>query len=305
MSVDSSESQMYQILRLIEEIREVDLRLTKQSAGMFSGLSLPMPVLDPPELGFLRTISWLYVLYFEVGRVNVEFLTEKLTAFGHDTDSELAGHRSIIQNLRTYLQHNLSPTEPQNRKIRDDCEKWLEEKCGSRVPKEDGQWKTCLTGLLADASTFLKRLVQCIRTIEKHDAREQIVNEWETRRNRYHPPHEFDELISRVASDMGRDSLDSVALRKRFYASWVKELELLKGDFDFKVEARKLIEHVLLVETTPVLPLTGTDIMREFSIPPGPEVGRLLQEARTLNDSEPKSKSELIQILRVNFDNSP
>jgi hypothetical protein len=290
---------MYQILRLVEEIREVDLRLTKQSAGMFSGISLPMPVLDPAELGFLRTVSWLYVLYFEVGRVNVEFLTEKLAAFGHDADSELAGHRRIIQKLRTYLQHNLSPNEPQNKRIRDDCEHWLQEECGTPVPKEDDQWRTCLTGLLTDALSFLKQLVQCIRIIEKHDAREQIVAEWETRRNRYHAPHEFDELISQVASDMGRDNLDSVALRNRFYARWVRELDLLKGDYEFVVEARKLIEHVLLVETTPVLPLTGTDIMREFNIPPGPEVGRLLQEARVLNDSEPKSQSELIRLLRV------
>ncbi len=304
MRADSSESLMYQILGLIEEIREVDVRLTKPSTGMFSGIALPMPVLNPPELGFLRTVSWLYVLYFEVGKVNVEFLTEKLTAFGDDPGGEVSTHRSTIQRMRTYLQHNLTPNEPQNKRIRDDCEKWLAVKCGTPVPKEDGQWRTCLVGLLGDALAFLRCLVQCIRTIEQHEAKEQIIREWETRRNRYHAPHEFDELVSAVASDMGRETLDSVALRKRFYVRWTKELELMKGDYDFQIEARKLIEHVLLVETTPVLPLTGIDLMREFNIPPGPEIGRLLQEARALNDTESRSKAELIGLLRATFSDS-
>ncbi len=295
------ESLMYEILRLVEEIHQVGLRLSNEEAGVFGALSLHIPVLTPAELGFVRTVSWLYVLYFEVGKVNVEFLSEKLSVFGHDADGTTVVHRGTVQQLRTYSQHNLDPSERQNRQIQEYCERWFESKCGTPIPKEDGQWHICLTELLEEALRFLKALGQCIRSIERDDSRGQILHDWEFRRKRYHAPHEFDELISKVATDMGRDKLDPVTLRKRFYNKWVKELELLQGDYDFEVEARKMIEHVLLVETIPVLPITGKDIMHEFGIPPGPKIGDLLKLARSLNESDPTSRETLIERLRENL----
>jgi hypothetical protein len=99
---------------------------------------------------------------------------------------------------------------------------------------------------------------------------------------------------------MGRDNLDAVRLRKQFYEKWKRELELQQGNYDFEVEARKLIEHVLLHETTAVLPLTGKDIMLEFNIPPGRQVGQLLEQARNLYIADPYlSRNDLLEKLRV------
>ena len=112
-------------------------------------------------------------------------------------------------------------------------------------------------------------------------------------------PHEFDSLISIIAADMGHDGLDPVRLRLRFYDGWSRQLDLLSGDFEFEVEARKLIEHTLLSETTAVLPLTGKDVMEEFGIAPGPEVGRMLQRASAIYMSTPCSRKDLIEKLRT------
>ena len=84
----------------------------------------------------------------------------------------------------------------------------------------------------------------------------------------------------------------------RFYTEWVKELELLQGNYDFEVEARKLIEHVLLQKMIPVLPITGQDIINEFNVVPGPIVGQLLEKARNIYNNEPCSRDELLEKLR-------
>jgi hypothetical protein len=172
------ESLMYQILRLKEEIDDVASKLNEIN-GVFGAISLGIPKFTPSELGFLRTVSWLWVLYYEAGKVNVNFLTERFSAYNLDSDEKLAKHLRIVQQLRTLLQHDLNPQESRNLVI--------------------------FSGLRT-----------CIRSIEQDDSQKQILNEWGFIRKRYHPPHEFDNLISKVAADMGRENLDAVRLRKRF-----------------------------------------------------------------------------------------
>lgn len=307
MSTSNAAELMYEIICLREEIDRVTSKFNGVDGvekGVFGELSLLAPRLVPAELGFLRTVSWLYVLYNEAGRVNVDYLSERLPAYGLDPDGKLSTHRSIVLQLRTFLQHNLNPAKPQNRRIQEACEEWFREQCGTLVPGADEQWKGCLTGLLSEALNFFKALQECIRCIEQDESREQILQDWDFRRKRYHPSHKFDELISIVSADMGREALDVVRLRKRFYDKWIQELQLLQGNYDFEFEARKLIEDVLLHETTAVLPITGRDIMEAFNIAPGPQVGQLLKRARVLYDADPCSRDDLLEKLRQEIEAS-
>ncbi len=302
MITQDPESLMYQILDLKEEIDIVASRLGDFN-GVFGTLSLRM-LFTPAELGFLRTVSWLYVMYYEVGKVNVGFLTERFSAYNLNSDEKLSQHLRTVQQLRTFLQHNLDPNEKQNLIIQEACEQWIKDRCGTPIPGDEQQWKICLNYLLDEAIQFFLAIRTCIRSIERDDSHEQIVKEWIFLRNRYHPPYEFDNLISKVAADMGRENLDVVRLRKRFYEEWTKELELLQGNYDFEVEARKLIEHVLLYNMTAVLPITGHDIIKEFNISPGPEVGLFLDRARGLYNAEPCSRDELIKKLKLCISNN-
>jgi len=101
-----------------------------------------------------------------------------------------------------------------------------------------------------------------------------------------------------VAAEIGRDKIDAVALRTRYFDQWNKELTLLQGDYVFEVEARKLIEHILLFELTRVMPITGSDIIREFNVPPGPAVGEFLRNARAIYDAKQCSREDLLRKLR-------
>lgn len=298
MSASAPASLMYEIFRLREEIDRMSARLN-QGTAIFDNLSIPIPKFTPPELGLLRTVSWFYVLYYEAGKVNIDFLNERLSTYNLDIDEKVSHHLHIVQQLRTFFQHNLNLSKPHDRKIQEDCERWFQNQCKTYEPREDGHWQNCLIGFLDEAHSFFVALQKCIHYIEQDESREQILHDWEFRRKRYHPPHEFDELISIVAADMGRDALDAVRLRRRFYDKWIRELELLQGDYYFEIEARKLIEHVLLYETTAVLPITGDNIMQEFNIPPGRQVGQMLELARNLYNADPYlSRNDLLEKLR-------
>ena len=94
---------------------------------------------------------------------------------------------------------------------------------------------------------------------------------------------------------MGRDHIEPPRLRRRYHEKWVEELSLLKPDYDFETEARRLIEHALLFGLTPVLPIDGRDIMEEFQIQPGPQVGQILVQARAIYESALFSRSSLTE----------
>jgi len=75
----------------------------------------------------------------------------------------------------------------------------------------------------------------------------------------------------------------------------------MKDDCDFSIEARKLIEQTLLNEERIPLPITGRDIMDEFSIPPGPQVKELLDLAQKLFLEEPRDRVGLLSALRKTY----
>jgi hypothetical protein len=117
-------------------------------------------------------------------------------------------------------------------------------------------------------------------------------------RNRYHPPHQFELLVSTIASDMGHEYIDSERLVRRNYDKWAQSLRAFSSEYVFEIEARKLIENAILADLSNLMPITGEDVIREFNLEPGKLVGRLLGEARELYQRTPCTRTELIDRLR-------
>lgn len=287
---------MYQILSERESLNHIASRLNGRTPGVFTEISLGLPRIEPAELGFIRVVSWLYVLYYEAGKIGTKFLVERIETLSPE-HTAIKDHYYLIGKLRTYLQHNLDPSKSHDYQIQRMCEAWFLEECGSQIPSSEAHWGKCLSALLTAALQFLKALVATVRIIETDESKDAIVDEWVYALDRYHAPHEFDAIIGIVCREMGREYIEPAELRRRFYDRWTKEMQVMKTKYDFAMEARKLIEHTLLTETIPVLPITGSDVIRHFGIQPGPRVGALLQIARRLYDQEPCSAQELL--LRV------
>jgi hypothetical protein len=288
---------MYQVISQIEEMNHVAARLDVVSLAVFEPVSLRVPRFTPAELGFLRTVSYLFVLYNEVGKVGVRFLQDKLDVYTSGQLSHCMKHFLLVKSLRTYLQHNLNPRHDHDKGVQEISEDWLREKCGTPLPGTEEQWLTCLLALLSEALHFVEALAASVRGIEGDESREAICREWVSRVNKSHSPAQFDILITEVAIDMGRENIDAVRIRARFYDQWEQELSLLQPNYEFRTEARRLIERALLSVLTPVLPITGRDIMEAFGISPGPQVGQLLGQAQKIHAARPCSREQLIAQL--------
>lgn len=289
------------LLNVLQSFDQLD-RLVKaifpDIGQLFGKTSIELPRLTPPELGFIKVVSWLYVHIFELGKVGTEFLAKKsflLNAEQIEYDLEFT---TRLNNFRTYLQHNLDTDVSRNATIIQTCQTWLLKHCGTPIPETDERWALCLEKILEEAHMYLDILLKIIRTIECHCEKMQFSEEWIILLKQYHPPYKFDELIPLVAKDMGRDYIDPIKLRKKAYTRWKEDLSILKWPYCFETVARKMIESELLNENTPHLPLTGKDLIDILGIPPGIKVGEALKKAKDIYLRCPCTKEKLLEILK-------
>lgn len=298
MSTQNPEQLMYRIVGKAEETNTRVIALLADGAGLFEVVSQRMPKFVPAELGFLRSVSWLYVLYWEAGKVSLPYVVKRFDAYTLDTDGRIRDHAFNVQRLRTYTQHNLNVEESHDKKTISDCHDWFSSVCGTAVPDSEEEWNTCLTALLQQSLEFLEALLAALRLIEKDESREAICDDWRFRRSRYHPPHEFEALVPAIAVDMGHEYVDPERLVRRYYEKWTQSLRAFSSEYVFETEARKLIENAILVELSTLMPITGQDIIREFGVEPGKLVGQLLREAREIYQRTPCTRIELLDRLR-------
>ena len=139
MSKPSPEVLMSELISLKEEINQLAQSLINNQEAVFDELSLSMPRFTPAELGLLQTVSWLYVLYNEVGKANVKFLLDKFSAYNIDPEKKNTTHFRMVHHLRTFFQHHLNLNETRDANIQTDCQRWFQQQCQTTLPMEEKQ----------------------------------------------------------------------------------------------------------------------------------------------------------------------
>ena len=290
-------SLMYEIGASKEELESRCASLLGVRHTAFQELVLRSPRFSPPELAFYQVVTWLYGLYYEAGRVSLQFLLHLLPTYGLEYESNHRRHYQEVQRLRTFLQHNLNLDSRHDLETQRNCEDWFSESCGSVMPGNGCEWNRCVARILIESGEFLVAVVNCVRAVEKDESSSSIVAQWSSRLSRFHPIHEFEALVAIVINDMGQSSLDAHRITVRHYDKWSQDLQLRSDDYVFEFEARRLIEQTLLNEDELPLIITGQDVIRELGISPGLEVGRLLAKARALYFASPSNKEQLLERL--------
>ena len=264
----------------------------------FEELHVLLPDPANPEPAFIRAVSWLYCLYFEAGRISLAYLRRLGEGYSL-VDRPLAErHVEEVRCLRTELHHNLGVGESEQT-TRSTAEHWRRKACGTALPRTANEWRDCYHRLVDDASGFLEAVESVVRRIESGGQEtEGHIEEWRRLLRRSWPASEFDPLIDDVKYRLGREALNTVTFRNRYVDKWRKHLELLDEEFDFELEAARLIEKALLDEGGSVLPITGRDVIESVGIEPGPDVGLLLEEARRHFEENRCGRAELLAHLR-------
>ena len=297
MDGQSVGEQWYRVLALRDELYKLSITMIGDTSA-FEDVSLRLPRDTPYELAFYQTVSWLYVLYMETGRVSLQFIMEHFPTYRLDVEKIQVRHYELIRKLRTYLQHNLNLSSTTDFQTQRTCEEWFSVHCGSSVPSQDKDWHYCVIAILRGSAAFLEKTIVCVREMEKDESKGMIVGQWSARISRYHPKYEFDRIAAQVAHDIGQDWIDVPQFVERHYDKWSRDLQSRSEDYGFEVEARRLIERTLLSDNDPPLPISGTDVMNIFGIPPGPEVGRMLSRAKAIYLANPSDGEQLIASLK-------
>ena len=246
----------------------------------FDELHVLLPDPGKAEPAFIRATSWLYCLYFEAGRVSITFLRRLGEAFSLVNREASDHHIEVVRCLRTELHHNLGFADS-DQAARTEAESWRRKSCGTAMPRTDPQWLACYQSIVDNARIFLGGLDEVVRRVEADGSdSQQHIDDWLRRLKRDRPAADFDPLINDAKYRLSREALNTVAFRNKHVALWRKQLDLLDDGFDFSFEALRLIEKELLHEDGVILPITGKDIVDGLGVPPGPQVGRLLEEAR-------------------------
>ena len=258
-----------------------------------------MPDPARPEAAFMRAISWLYCMYHEEGRASVAFLTRVATSVGLAGNNMISMHLDTVQYLRTEQSHSLGYEETDLQTLLA-AEAWKRKTCGTAHPATQQEWETCYTCLIEEACGFLTLLRRAARHVESASENEpELVREWRRRLHRSWPGSDFDPLVRDAILRLGRPSLRITAFRNRHVDRWRKQLSILEDGFDFQREATLLIEKSILDDDLCVIPISGQEVMAELGLPPGPQIGRLLEEARRHFTSERCDSEDLLAHLRA------
>lgn len=288
------EQKMYGLISVKQELDSLSISLNGIGNKVFDDLSLMQPRLEPAELGFIRTISYLYANYFEAGKVSVKFLKDLLKAYDSESGMKCELHYKLVNDLRTFSQHNLNLNEEHGSGIKENCENWFLCSSGTVLPVTEFHWQNCLRVILDEAQDFLTSLVICLRKLETDESRTELLARWSFKRTRHHPVDKFDKLIDIAANDMGRHYLDATAFRKKHHSKWISKLEALTDDYIFEEVAREMIEYEILSDARPPTTLNGKTLQEDLGIPPGPELGKLLEKMHRFIDQNPTMTKEQI-----------
>ncbi len=293
---------LQRFVNIIDELHSSAVRLTGHPYPVFGRIALRQPdVARNPELAFIQLVSWLYVHYVEAGQPGLNFLKRQAESVASGTTTPWS-HIETVRHLRTSLQHNLELSKERDVEIERHCGDWFRDACEYVQPRTDDEWHKCNHQILLDAAELLEASLTTVRHIEGSEFRDTILTQWRRELDRHHDPAEFDNIVEIVCTDLGHEAINVVAFRNRHLAAWRKRIEQLHDGFEFEYEARRLVEDALLSEWPKLLPITGTDIIKELGIPAGRDVRHALEIARGFFQSGIFDRTELLEKVRVKMD---
>lgn len=293
--MNSAENIFSSIEALCEEINSLTEKLTSSRIIFFSEISLKVKF-NHPELCFSTLVSWLYVLYQEAARRNLDFITKKFQPYRISISSNAGESKKLIHAFRTVLQHQMDFVNSQSDLAKKNlCDHWYYTLIQKNEPTTAEDWTICVNELLNSAHEYIKAILVCLKMISRNEHREIVIEEWVNLSLRDYSSYDFENVLVKVLNRLGLANIfDTNVLAKKHHSSWKKELDVLPDDFIFEEHATRIIERFIIKKE--ILPINGNDIIA-LGVAPGPRVLELLAKARDIFYNEPCSKEMLLKKL--------
>lgn len=273
-----------------------------QALNLFEAINHKTLKESPSELGFVYLIAYLYILYFESGKVNLDYIIEKMDVYNGESGI-FKSHIKEVNNFRTFLFHNLDESKKKDRPKVLDCKMWYQDVAGVQIPFLDNHWEKCFNKMLDDNQKLIRAVTKCLKSIQVDPMRDYIIEEWKFKVESRIEKHECYDLVVEVSSYLYKRVNVEKLLNDKF-SNWKKELkyEKLSSKSEYLIEMKKVIEKDLIKEVPKRLPLTGSDLIDILNVKPGPQIGEILKYAAELwivNDEF--TKAELLEKIKCKF----
>ena len=256
-------------------------------------VTIRLPVDGGGEISFFRLIAWSYALVFEAGRISIPFLLRVAGAYEQQSESI-----QLIRTLRTWSFHNLGFDSKRDSQLSRHVHRWFLEACQRSPPVKEAEWNCCFDRLCDLVGEVIKQCQQAISVVLlSPDDGEAVIEDLRNRIERFWPPHKFDALVGDEAIRLGV-RIDVVKFRTPRLERWRSFLTNIPEDDNPTEAITRLVGRDLLKYEDGILPISGRDIMAEFDIPPGTEVGAMLRHAQELFGAGVREKGELLKRLR-------
>ena len=261
------------------------------------------PATSDDEVAFLRLTTWSYSLLFEAGRTSF-----KLLLAVPPIDGDVPAHDrhmatlDSVQQLRTWLHHNLGFDSDRELTIRRTVSEWFLTACGATAPTCAEHWKRCFDRLCVDVEALVLYCLEVLSSIMRSvEDRNQVLETWRRRLERDWEAHRFDQLVTDSAARLDV-SINARAFRERRLSDWKRYLESIPESEDPVPAMERLIDAEVFNYQRVTLPLGAKDLMTALGLSPGPTVRVALDFVRQGYESGIKDRATLVAYVRDRLD---
>lgn len=251
------------------------------------------------ELCFNNLISWLYILYFEACSRNLQFISKKFQSYNISFSESERDITKVVHAFRTIFQHNTKASSKSDVAKKQFCESFYYSILRKPLPETEDDWVKCCESLLRVSYAFLAAVYSVIQIIQGSPNKDAIVDEWDKVINRSYSVFDFEKILINVFADFGFAGIfDTNKICKLEIDKWRKDLDVLADDFNFEIEARRILERFVLRKE--VLPITSGDLLK-IGFSPGTSLVDGIERAREIFYKDPCKKEILLQKIKENL----
>ena len=250
------------------------------------------------ELCFKESVSWLYMLLFEAGDLNLKFATDKIKDLGVPVKNNGLEVIKLVHALRTTQQHLMAVEKSEDQNKVSYCKDWYKQCVLQERPQSEEEWEKCLNELLDMATNLLKAVLSCVSGFAANEFGEIIKEGWDRLVNKSYSKHDWELILIEVLKDYGMTHYDTLLITSKELDKWREKLKILRDGFEFKKEARKIIESYL--QTQDLWPATGQDLIA-LGVQPGKGLGEMIKKAKAMYYEEPCPKEELLKRFKEKY----
>lgn len=283
------------LIQLIEEIN----KFTNGFNGMtfFKTPSLEVSF-NSNEVCFRSYVFYLYSLFVELPGVNLKFVEEKINAQHRPVDRQAFRITRLVNFLRTIYGHHTTEEKPVDLEKRNYCDDWYKEVTGTDKLIIEEQFRACAETLLDDTLTYLQAILECINDFAHNEFQDIIKEEWDRQVNRNFSKYQWELELIEVLERYNMNHYDSLEIVEKQLSKWSDRLKLLKDGFDFKSEARKIIEDYIAKDE--LWPASGDDLI-VLGVEKGPALKNAIAKAKAMYYADPCPRQEFLERLAKVF----